>query len=228
LEKIDFYIIATPIGNYKDISLRSLETLKTVDFIVCEEEREYKKLSGILGCGLKKFVVCNEHNESEAVEISLELLKKGEVGALVSDCGTPLFEDPGFQLLNALRNNNYRLTSLPGANSMLTALPLCPFRIKDFYFAGFLPKKKEDREKHLINLLKRAEPIILMEAPYRLKNILELLKLHLKNRKIFIPFNLTMEDEQLFYGSVIEVENKLNKMNIEKGEYLIFIERKNG
>jgi len=220
----DFYIVATPIGNYKDITFRAHETLQKVDFVVCESEKEYDKLFGALGILKKKFVVCSRDNEREATEISYELLKKGESGALISDCGTPLFEDPGFELINFLRKKNIKITALPGANSIINALTLVPFRVKEFYFAGFISQKKENREKEIDILLKRREAIVLMESPYRLKNILELLKKKLKSRALFISYNLTLPDETLFYGDVVKVEKEIAMKNINKGEYLIIIE----
>jgi len=221
---INLYIVATPIGNFKDIGIRAKEILESVSFIVCENENEYKRLFGYLSIKPKKFVLYTQKNELEAISLTIDLLKQGEVGALISDCGTPLFEDPGFGLINAVRNNNFRVTSIPGANSLVTALSLSPFRVKDFYFAGFLPIKNEQREKELLSIIKRKETIIFMEAPYRLKNILELINKYIKNRKIYIPYNLTMEDEFLFYGTPAEVICLIENKNITKGEFLIIIE----
>jgi len=223
---INFYIVATPIGNYDDISIRALNILKEADFIVCEEEREYKKLFYHLGIKEKKYILCNEHNEKEAIELVLPLLDNGEKGALISDCGTPLFEDPGFNLIGQIRAKGYKITSLPGANSLITMLSLAPFKIKNFYYAGFLPKNNQEKSQKLYKLLKREEAIIIMETPYRLKSILELLKKHIYNRKIFIAYNLTMEDEELIWGDPASVLNKITNIGIEKGEFLILIEPK--
>lgn len=220
----DFYIVATPIGNYKDITFRAQEILQKVDFIACESEKEYDRLFGALRIPKKKFVVCSRDNEREAMEISYDLLKKGESGALISDCGTPLFEDPGFELLSFLRKKNIKIITIPGVNSIITALTLVPFKVKDFYFAGFISQKREIREKEIDLLLKRRETIILMESPYRLKNILELLRNRLKNRAVFVSYNLTQTDETLFYGDIAKVEKEISMKNINKGEYLIIIE----
>ncbi|MBP7553819.1 MAG: 16S rRNA (cytidine(1402)-2'-O)-methyltransferase [Spirochaetes bacterium] len=220
----DFYIVATPIGNYKDITFRAQEILQKVDFIACESEKEYDRLFGALRIPKKKFVVCSRDNEREAMEISYDLLKKGESGALISDCGTPLFEDPGFELLSFLRKKNIKIITIPGVNSIITALTLAPFKVKDFYFAGFISQKREIREKEIDLLLKRRETIILMESPYRLKNILELLRNRLKNRAVFVSYNLTQTDETLFYGDIAKVEKEISMKNINKGEYLIIIE----
>ncbi len=223
---INFFVIGTPIGNYDDITLRAIKILKQVDFIVCEEEKEYKKLFNILGIKEKKYILCNEHNEKDAIEIALPLLKKGETGALISDCGTPLFEDPGFELLKAIRKAEFKITSIPGANSLVTCLSLSPFRVKDFYFAGFLPQKKEERKNILNKILSKSETIVIFEAPYRLLNFLNLLKEHLIGRKIFLTLNLTKDDELILTGYPDKILEILEKKNIKKAEFIIIIESK--
>jgi 16S rRNA (cytidine1402-2'-O)-methyltransferase len=220
----NFHIIATPIGNFDDIGRRACKILSESDFVVCEGESEYKKLFGRLNIAPKKFILCNEHDEKEAYDLTLDLLKKGEKGVLISDCGTPLIEDPGYDLVQSLIQNGVKVTSIPGANSIINGIVLSPFKIKDFYFAGFLPRKNDEREKRLAEILKRNETIILMESPYRLKTIISDLKKNSPQRKIYIPFNMTMEDEDLFYGYPEKVEELLEKRNIEKGEFLVFIE----
>jgi 16S rRNA (cytidine1402-2'-O)-methyltransferase len=220
----DFYIVATPIGNYNDISIRSVEILKKADFIVCENENEYKKLFGRLGIKPVNFILCNIKNEKDTIELALDLLNKKKVGALISDCGTPMIEDPGFELINVIKKKKFTITSLPGANSIIVGITLAPFRIKDFYFAGFLPVKSELREKALVDILKHKETIIFMETPYRLRNTLVLLKKLVKSRKIYIPYNLTMEDEEILYGNAKEIEDLIIRKNITKGEFLIFIQ----
>ena len=225
--EIDFFIVALPIGNYRDISLRAIDILNSVDFVVCENEKEYKRLVSFLNIPLKKFVICNENYEKDAIELSLSLLKNGEKGALISDCGVPIFEDPGFLLIEAIRRNGYKVTSIPGPNSIITVISLSPFKIKDFYFAGFLSQKSDIREKELRDLIKRKETIILMESPHRLFNILDLLKKIIPDRKIYLPFNLTMEDEMIFYDKPKNIEKDIQKIGIKKGEFLIVIESKN-
>lgn len=220
----DLYIVATPIGNYDDITIRAKETLEKVDFIVCEHEREYRALFSRLGIALKEFVICTKKNELEAIELVYELFSEKKRGALISDCGTPLFEDPGYKLIQAVRAKGYKVTALPGPSSLITALSLSPFKVTDFYFGSFLPVGKGERESRLRDLLKRGETIVLFETPYRLKNIIELLKRYCGERRIYIPFNLTMESEQLFWGRPGEVLKRLEKANVEKGEFIIFIE----
>jgi 16S rRNA (cytidine1402-2'-O)-methyltransferase len=220
----DFYIVATPIGNYNDITLRALEILKNADFIVCEEENQYKKLFSFLKIKEKKFILCSEHNEDEAVELTLDLLKKSEKGALISDCGTPLFEDPGFKLISEIRKNKFTVSSVPGANSLITALSLSPFKIKDFYYAGFLPKKQEERQKALKKILKKLETIVLIESPYRLINIVSLLNKYFYDRNIFIACDLTLPTEFLIWGKPAQILQKLKQKKIKKAEFIVIIE----
>jgi len=217
--------VSTPIGNIGDITARAREILNSIDFIVCESEKEYKKLFYLLGIKEKKFILCNEHNEDEAIELSLPLLKKGEKGALISDCGTPLFEDPGYRFLNVIRGHGYKVTSTPGVSSLITAISLSPFKIENFFYAGLLPKNNFEREKSLRELLKRKEVIIFIETPYRLKNIIDAINKSNSPREICIAYNLTMEDETIIWGNIKEIEKKIKILNIKKGEYIIIINK---
>lgn len=221
----NFYVVATPIGNLGDITTRALNILNSIDFIVCESEKEYKKLFYLLKIKEKKFILCNEHNEDEAIELALPLLKNGEKGALISDCGTPLFEDPGYKFLNMIRGHGYKATSLPGASSLITAISLSPFKIENFFYAGLLPKNNTEREKSFRELLKRKEAIIFIETPYRLKNILDTINKLNSQREICIAYNLTMEDETIIWGNIKEIEKKIKILNIKKGEYIIIINK---
>ena len=227
-----FYIIAVPIGDYGDITLRAVEALKSVDFIVCEHEREYIKLMSMLHLPQKKYIVSDKKREQSAIPMILECLRKGEVGGLVSDCGTPLFEDPGYRVLDAIRRENDKtpkkplaeIVSLPGPNSIITALTLAPFEIKDFYFAGFITRDNDKRSAELGRLLKRRETIIFMESPYRLQNTLELLKKLSGSRNVYIPFDLTLPTRKLYYGKADKVAASIAKDGIEKGEFIVFVE----
>lgn len=220
---MDFFVLSTPIGNYEDITLRGVKILKEADFVVCEHHKEYVRLSCALDIPVKEYIECQRKSELQSIEIVLDYLNKGKKGVLVSDCGTPLFEDPGFMLLSALSSKNVNIISLPGANSIMTALPLSHFEIKDFYFAGFISQKKEEREKEMKNLLKRKECIILLETPYRLLNILDLLSCTSPNRQMLLPFNLTMENQKVYKGTPIQVKKQIEKDNNTKGEFLIIL-----
>ena len=222
---VDFYVVPTPLGNPEDITLRAIRILKDADFVVCEHHKEYVHLALALNLPVKEWVECTRSREHECLDFVLEQITAGKVGTLVSDCGSPLFEDPGFYLIRQLQKRvDVNLVSLPGANSLITALPLSHFEVKYFYFAGFISQKKERREQELKALLKRKEVVILLETPYRLWNIVELLKLHAKNRQIVIPFDLTMPTEKVYRGKPDEIASLLKSDGIEKGEFLIIIQ----
>ncbi|MBP5705714.1 MAG: hypothetical protein J6W76_00395 [Spirochaetales bacterium] len=227
-----FYIIATPIGDYQDITFRAAEALKSVDFIVCEHEREYQKLCSMLHIPQKKYIVSDRKREQSAIPMILDCLRKGETGGLVSDCGTPLFEDPGYRVLDAIRRENDKtpkkplaeIISLPGPNSIITAMTLAPFEIKQFYFAGFITRDNDKRGAELGRLLQRRETVIFMESPYRLQNTLELLKKFAGKRNVFIPFDLTLPTRKLYYGKPDKVAAAIAADGIDKGEFIVFVE----
>lgn len=221
---MEFYIVPTPLGNPEDITLRAVRVLKEVDFVVCEHHKEYIRLACSLQLPIKEWIECQRKDSESCLERLDELLAAGKVGALVSDCGSPVFEDPGFPVLRYVAAKGIKLVSLPGANSLITALPLSPFEIRSFYFAGFISQKKSVREQDLRNLLKRKEWVILLETPYRLKNILELMQSLVPKRNIVLPFNLTLPDETVYSGTAGEILNALLQDNNEKGEFLLLIE----
>ena len=221
---MEFYIVPTPLGNPEDITLRAVRVLKEVDFVVCEHHKEYIRLAAALQIPVKEWIECQRRDSESCMERLDELLSAGKTGALVSDCGSPVFEDPGFPVLRYVAEKSIKLVSLPGANSLITSLPLSPFEIRSFYFAGFISQKKGMREQDLKKLLKRKEWVILLETPYRLKNILELMQNFAPKRSIVLPFNLTLPDEAVYCGNAGEILKALAHDNKNKGEFLIMIE----
>ena len=132
----------------------------------------FKKLFNILQIPEKKYIVSDKKREQEAIPLILDLLRKGECGGLISDCGTPLFEDPGYRVLDAIRQVNQKkpiakIVSLPGANSIITAMTLAPFEIKQFFFAGFICRDNKQRDNEILALLCRRETVIFMESPLK-------------------------------------------------------------
>lgn len=219
-----FYVVPTPLGNLEDITLRALKTLKEVDFVVCEHRREYFRLARLLNLPIKDYVECSKKNEKDSIVEVEKYLAQGKTGALVSDCGTPLFEDPGFLLLRHLYERDVDIVSLPGANCLITALPLSHFEIKQFYFAGFISQKKDKRERELKTLLKRKECVILLETPYRLLNLLDLFVQFAPARELVVPFNLTQEKEKVYRGKAEKIKRELVADRNEKGEFLVIME----
>lgn len=161
------YIIATPIGNLKDISLRALETLMSVDVILCEDTRVSQKLLNAYGIS-KKLMSLHEHNEQNRAAYILELISQGQSLALISDAGTPLISDPGYKLVQFLSAHHIPITHLPGASSINTAMVLSALPTDRFTFIGFAPAKSAARLSFLEDAKSLSTTIIMLESPHRI------------------------------------------------------------
>ncbi|HNY95227.1 MAG TPA: SAM-dependent methyltransferase [Flexilinea sp.] len=161
------YVVATPIGNDDDITLRAINTLKSADALICEEYRNGNRLLRKLNIENKEIISLNEHNEPAQIENILIRLAQGQSLALVSDCGTPLFSDPGHKLISEVSAAGFRVVPVPGASALTAAISVAPLHLKKFYFAGFLPPASEGRLAELRRIKSRQEniPVILMDTP---------------------------------------------------------------
>ncbi|MFZ4569296.1 MAG: 16S rRNA (cytidine(1402)-2'-O)-methyltransferase, partial [Bacteroidota bacterium] len=216
------YVVSTPIGNDDDISLRALKTINSVDTIICEEASEGALL--LKKHNIKKELEeLNEHNEDEQTPILIERLKAGESFVLISDCGTPVFADPGKILINAALDENLNIVVVPGASSLLTALVRSGFRSDRFTCAGFLSRKSEERTAQLDDLSFEPRTVVLLETPYRLMPMLESAIKVMPDRKAYIGCNLTMSFESHHYGTFSELHTKFTE-NKFKGEFVIVFE----
>lgn len=219
------YIVSTPIGNYEDITLRALNTLKQVDFIICEEYKEAKRFLSQYQIE-KELISLNEHNEEESSLEVLTKLKDGKSAALISDCGTPLFSDPGTHLVQLCVSNDIQVVPIPGASSLMSALVGAGFKLDKFYFAGWLSPKSDIRKNELNKLKSIKEIIVLMETPYRLKTILtDLSKVFNSSKQIVVAFDLTLPTEKFFRGSITEILKIVSEKNL-KGEFVLIINNK--
>lgn len=219
------YVVSTPIGNYDDITLRALKILNEVDFIICEEFKEARRLLSHYKIEKELFSL-NEHNEKEASFELFQKIKDGKSAALISDCGTPLFSDPGHLLVQLCINSNIEIIPIPGANSLLPALIASGFKLDKFYYAGWISPKKELRKKELTKLKSIKELIVLMETPYRLKSILSDIKnIFGDNTQIALAFDLTLPTEKIFRGKVSEIFKVIEKENL-KGEFVIVLDNR--
>ena len=169
MKEYDFYIVPTPIGNLKDITLRAIEVLKSVDIIACEDMRVTQKLLNHFEIKTK-CISYHKFNEKERVNLFLEILKKGQKIALVSDAGTPLFCDPGAVIVEELKKHNFSVTALAGANAAATFLSQVPRDGEDFVFIGFLPKSKSQIEEILKKY--KTTDIVFYDSPNRILNTL--------------------------------------------------------
>jgi len=225
MEKSKLYIVSTPIGNYDDITLRAINILQEVDFIICEEYKEAKRLLHHLKIE-KELHSLNEHNEKEFSFDLLKLIQEKKSAALISDCGTPLFSDPGITLVNLCIESGIEIIPIPGASSLMAALVGSGFNINKFYFAGWLSPKSDLRKKELLRLKGIKELIIIMETPYRLKSILsDITKVFSEKTKGVIAFNLTLPREQFYRGSIKDLLKLVEEKNL-KGEFVLMIDNK--
>ena len=219
------YLVSTPIGNYDDITIRALNTLKKADFIICEEYKEARRLLSHYKIN-KELIALNEHNEKDIVNEILLKLSEEKSAALISDCGTPVFSDPGQLLVEVCISQKIDIIPVPGANSIMPALIGSGFNIDKFYYAGWLSPKKDMRRKQLLDLKRMKELIVLMDTPYRLKTLLnDVVKMFGKNIPVVLAYQLTMKDEKYYRGNAEKVLNIAEKQNL-KGEFVLILDNK--
>ncbi len=217
------YLVATPIGNDEDITIRALRVLKEVDLIVCEERREGERLLRRWGIA-KPLETLNEHNETAATTGLLEALRSGRALALVSDGGTPVFSDPGAELVRRSAEAGIVITPVPGASSLMPALTASGFGIDRFLFYGWLSPKKERRRAELRALVRERRAIVLMDTPYRLAPLLrDLASAFGEGRAMCLAYNLTMPDEQIVRGTAKALYARVSGSGL-KGEFVLVIE----
>lgn len=218
------YLVATPIGNYDDITLRALKVLREVDVVVYEERKAGYRLLSHYGIVDKVVESLNEHNEAAASFHIIEHLKKGRNVALISDAGTPVFSDPGQILVKKALEHNLKIVSIPGASSLLPALTLSGFPIDQFLFYGFLSPKSRRRLSELQQLRNERRTMVFMDTPYRLVALMkDLAEIFGANRRVCVAFNLTMPDEQIFRGAAAELYLLFKEKNL-KGEFVVVVE----
>lgn len=217
------FIVATPIGNPQDITLRAIETLRSVDTVICEERKDGSRLLKQLDITGKPLIELNEHNEGDMIQQILIDMMNGRSMALVSDCGTPVFSDPGKKLLKLMAEMRIKVVPVPGASSLMAALSLCPFDMENFTFLGFLPPKTEQRAAVLQKYKLSDNPIILMDTPYRLVKLLdEVNKTFGRQQQIILALDLTLPSEATFLGSIQDVAAQVQG---RKAEFILILDR---
>lgn len=216
------YIVPTPIGNLDDLTIRALNTLRQVHLIAAEDTRNTKKLLSHfdIHCPLTSY---HEHSQQSKQEYLLNVLKKGQHLALVSDAGMPGISDPGTLLIQSAIEEEIPVVVLPGANAALCGLVGSGLPTDQFYFYGFLPKKNKERKKAWQILKAQQATLILYESPYRLKDTLMDIKENLGNRRIALARELTKKFEEYVRGTVEELI-EWTESGMLKGEFCIIIE----
>lgn len=217
------YLVATPIGNLKDISIRAIETLSSVDLILAEDTRKTKILLDTYNIG-KPLESFHEHNESLKITSVLARLKSGKNIALVSDAGTPSISDPGYKLVRESIKNSIKIVPIPGPNAALNALVASGLATDQFLFLGYFPKKKgkQDKVLELIELISSQKPttIIFYESPYRIHKTLAVLAHKFPKREVVIARELTKIHEEFIRGTAQEL---INKDITRKGEFTLLL-----
>jgi len=195
------FVVATPIGNLSDITYRAVETLKSAHIIAAEDTRNSRKLLQHYGITTPMIAV-HEHNESAMVDSLLKRLQQGEDIALISDAGTPLISDPGYRLVRGLRAKGIRITPLPGASSVLTALCAAGLPTDHFRFAGFLPRSGKARQQAFNHITGSNETTVLLESPRRLLDTLKHIQSCMAaSREIVVARELTKLFEEFLQGT---------------------------
>ncbi len=225
MEKLKYglYIVAMPIGNMEDITLRALRVLKECDSVIMEERKQ--------GCSMlraldikKDFILLNEHNERESTkEIINRLLNEKEALALISDAGTPLFADPGNNLVWQCHQMNIPVIPIPGPSSIMASLMCSGLPLENFQYYGFLPPNRENRI-NAIRKLNNNIDLVFLEAPYRMKQVLRDMKMILGGkRQAMLFYKLTQPEEQIFWGNLDELITMTSEL--PKGEFVIILKK---
>lgn len=218
--KGSLYLIPTPVGNMDDITLRAIKILETVDILLTEDTRVTGILLNHLGLK-KKMIVNNDHNEEKNKKIVIECLENNQDVGLVSDRGTPVISDPGFNISKIVIDSGYNVIGLPGATALIPALIMSGLSPLPFMFIGFLNSKETKRKKELDELKGIRATLIFYEAPHRVVKTLENIKDVLGDRKISISREISKRYEEVYRGTVSSVIEQLIDV---KGELVIVLE----
>ena len=214
------YIVATPIGNLEDITLRAINTLRDADVIACEDTRHTQTLLTHLGITGKRLIACHAHNEAASSQGIVGLLQQGLSVAYCSDAGTPGVSDPGSRLVRAVRASGFDVVPIPGASASVTLISASGLAGKTFTFEGFLSPKSGRRKSRLKELLAREEAFIIYESPFRiLKTLGELRDLD-DSRHLVLGREMTKAFEQFIYGTPSEV---MAQLSVVKGEFALVV-----
>lgn len=214
------YIVATPIGNLDDITLRAINTLKKVDIIIAEDTRHSLKLLNHLEI-TKPLISYYRHNEEEKTDMILNKIEEGNNIALISDAGTPVISDPGEFIVKEALERNIEVVPIPGACAIITALMAAGVNTRCFTFYGFLSLNKKIRTKELEQIRNNKNTTILYEAPHKIINTLKDLENYVGERKVVVARELTKIHEEFIRGTIKEIQEKITT---PKGEYVIIID----
>jgi 16S rRNA (cytidine1402-2'-O)-methyltransferase len=218
------YIVATPIGNLDDISLRAIEILKQVDVIAAEDTRHSIRLLNHLGIR-NKLISLHEHNERDRIDSIIEDLRQGSNIALISDAGTPLISDPGYPLVKAVQDAGLRVSPIPGASSIMAALCAAGMPTAPFTFYGFLSQKNSERLSKLSAIKQQNGTLIFLESTHRIERLLEQLCELFGDSHIVVAKELTKSFERFLSGTPSEILLIMQQEPVlKKGEFVVLID----
>jgi 16S rRNA (cytidine1402-2'-O)-methyltransferase len=213
------YVVATPIGNLEDISLRALKVLAEVNLIVAEDTRRTRKILSHFKIRYNKLTSYNQHNSTKRIPSILKVLEQNDV-AMVSDAGAPVISDPGFHLVKEANLRGFTCIPIPGASAVITALSVAGFPGDSFLFLGFLPRSKRIRRSLLQPIAELKHTLVIFEAPHRLSQTLEDLMITLGDREITVCRELTKLHEEIYKGLISEASIKFAQ---PRGEFTLVI-----
>ncbi len=219
------YIVATPIGNLSDISERAVEVLKQVGLIAAEDTRHSKTL--LERFGIKTRVTAyHEHNEEKVTQQLIQQIQKGESIALISDAGTPLINDPGYNLVVSAHDNKIQIVPIPGPSAIITALSASGLPTNKFIYEGYLPAKNKARETRLKELKNESRTLVFYEAPHRIVESLKIMQeIFGEQRRVTIGRELTKQFEQIVRDQLSVINKKIENEEIkQKGEFVVVVE----
>jgi 16S rRNA (cytidine1402-2'-O)-methyltransferase len=219
------FIVATPIGNKEDITVRALRILKEVDFIAAEDTRKTRRLLAYHNIN-GRFISYHEHNETERTEKLIGKLKQGTSIALVTNAGTPVVSDPGYPLIQAAIGNEIRIIPIPGVSAAVTALSAAGLPTDSFLFIGFVARKQNKRLKQLRELTRENRTLIFFESPRRIRKLLVEIVGVLGDRYAVLAREMTKRYEEFIRGRLSEIQNHLNKQSAIKGELTLLVSGK--
>lgn len=217
------YLVATPIGNLEDITIRALNVLKQVDLIAAEDTRHTLGLLNHFEIS-KPLISYYKQTEKSRSEVLIEKLKEGKSIAIVSDAGTPGISDPGEEIVKLAIQNDIEIIPIPGACALINALIASGFSTREFSFIGFLSTIKKEKKEKLEEVKFETRTLILYEAPHKLKGTLEQIFETLGNRNIVLARELTKIHEEFIRGTVSEILDRIDEI---KGEFVILVEGNN-
>ena len=218
------FIVATPVGNLKDITYRAVDILGEVDMIACEDTRRTGRLLQHFRIS-KKLVSYHSFNEKSRVEFISSSLLQGRDVALVSDAGTPMISDPGWSLISACVQESVPVVPVPGPSALTAALSASHLDLSRFFFAGFLPSRSAERKKLMAELASLPWGLVFYEAPHRILTMLDELREILGDREVILCRELTKLHEEILRGTASDVHKILSERETIKGEITLLVER---